>query len=221
LGQIVGSFHQKLVFGRRTRVLADHIADMLPPGARVLDIGCGDGTIDRLVKQRRPDVTIEGTDVLVRPATHIPVKLFDGTQIPHPDRSFDVAAFVDVLHHTADPLVLLREAVRVGKIILIKDHFRAGLAAKARLRFMDWVGNAHHGVALPYNYWTQVQWASAFDQLGFRTIEMRVSLGLYPPPASWIFGGRLHFMATFCCGRSQGRSESVPGRARSRGSAGS
>lgn len=63
----------------------------------------------------------------------------DGTNVPYPDASFDAVLFVDVLHHTADPHHLLKEATRVGKMILIKDHFRESFSADIRLRFMDLV----------------------------------------------------------------------------------
>lgn len=191
----VGALHERFVFGRRTRVLAGQIADFLPRGARVLDVGCGDGTIDRLLLRLRPDLTIEGVDVLLRPGTHIPVRRFDGVSIPCSDASFDVAMLVDVLHHTGDPTVLLREAARVARIIVIKDHLREGFLAGPTLRLMDWVGNAHHGVALPYNYWSQKQWSVTFGDLGLEPTRMTSSIGLYPWPASWIFGRRLHFVA--------------------------
>jgi SAM-dependent methyltransferase len=169
-------------------------------------VGCGDGRIDRLIAQQRPDVCIEGIDVLVRPGAQIPVRPFDGATIPYPDASFDATMLVDVLHHTAAPLRLLREAVRVSKITLIKDHLRQGFLAGATLRFMDWVGNAHHGVALPYNYWTRKQWAAAFDELGLKASEINESLGLYPVPASWLFDRGLHFV-----GRLE-RSDAANGR---------
>ena len=61
--------------------------------------------------------------------------------------------FVDVLHHTEDPMALLGEAVRVArKTIVVKDHTLNGFLAGPTLHFLDRVGNARHDVALPYNY---------------------------------------------------------------------
>ena len=45
--------------------------------------------------------------------------------------------FVDVLHLTDDPVLLLREAARVARnTIVIKDHTLDGFAAAATVRFM-------------------------------------------------------------------------------------
>jgi hypothetical protein len=104
--------------------------------------------------------------------------------------------FSDVLHHTVDPIVLLREARRVAaRNVLIKDHYRAGFMAAERLRFMDWVGNARFGVALPYNYWREQQWLDAWRVVGLEPESEVRQLGLYPAPADWVFGAKLHFIA--------------------------
>jgi SAM-dependent methyltransferase len=192
---VVGTLHETLVFNRRVQVLAKHLAHALPRNATVLDVGCGDGQIDRAIMAERPDVKIEGVDILIRPKTHIPVTPFDGQRLPFPDDAFDIVQFVDVLHHTDDPLVLLREAKRVARRgIVIKDHGRDGLFAGATLRFMDWVGNAHHGVVLPYNYWPVAQWGNAFANLGLRPVSWTDTLNLYPWPASLLFDRKLHFV---------------------------
>src|SRR4051812_45605925 len=96
----VGALHERLVFNRRTRVLAERLGEVLPAGASVLDVGCGDGTIDALIQRARPDLSIRGLDVLIRPETRIPVDRFDGRTLPLHDGSADVVMFVDVLHHT-------------------------------------------------------------------------------------------------------------------------
>ncbi|MFZ0317575.1 MAG: class I SAM-dependent methyltransferase [Candidatus Sulfotelmatobacter sp.] len=192
----IGTLHEKLVFNRRVETLANWFAQLAPPSARILDVGCGDGLISAVLQSHRPDLTLRGIDVLPRSHTHIPVEIFDGFRIPFADQSFDTVLFSDVLHHTPDPAVLLREAHRVAAhSVLLKDHNRNGLAAGARLRFMDYVGNSRFGVALPYNYWTDAQWRAAWQQIGLHPEKLITQIGLYPAPLSWIFGAKLHFIA--------------------------
>ena len=196
LRKLHGKVHDKAVFGRRIEVLAAAIAPLLPQGARVLDIGCGSGTLARAIMARRPDVAIEGIDVLVRPGTDIPVTEFDGETIPWGDSHFDIALFVDVLHHTDAPARLMSEARRVAKSgVVIKDHFRDGAFADATLRLMDWVGNAAHGVRLPYNYLSRAEWRQIWSSLGLQVERQVDHLGLYPRPFSWLFDRQLHFVA--------------------------
>jgi SAM-dependent methyltransferase len=190
---------------RRVRELAGHFAALIPAGARVLDAGCGDGLLARRIGQKRPDLAIVGLDVLRRDRAHIEVVLYDGKVIPFESGSFDAVMLVDVLHHADEPMTLLREAVRVARSTLVlKDHTRNGLWAEPTLRLMDWIGNAHDGVALPYNYWTRDQWLEAFDSLGLDVEAWVTRLRLYPPPASLAFGRSLHFIARL--GLSQDRS---------------
>jgi hypothetical protein len=62
---------------------------------------------------------------------------------------------------------------------------------------MDWVGNAHHGVALRYDYWTEAQWTTAFHEVGLILSQLRRRLGLYLWPARLLFERGLHFVAVF------------------------
>jgi SAM-dependent methyltransferase len=191
---VLDRIHGGYVFNRRVRVLCRHLVEMIPPGSNtVLDVGCGDGTLAWMVGQERPELGIEGIDVLVRTQTRIPVIHFDGVRIPKPDKSIDVVTFVDVLHHTLDPRILLAEASRVARhAVILKDHRLEGLFAGPVLRGMDWVGNARHGVVLPYNYQTPAQWKANYRATGLEVVEERVRIGLYPFWASWIFGRQLH-----------------------------
>jgi SAM-dependent methyltransferase len=192
----VGVLHNKLVSNRRVEILASWFGELLAPRVRVLDVGCGDGLISAVLQSKRPDIRVQGIDVLARAQTHIPVEMFDGLHFPVANASFDVVLFSDVLHHTTNPTILLREAFRVAtRHVLIKDHYREGFAANARLRFMDWVGNSRCGVALPYNYWTERQWRAVWQEIALQPEHLVTRLGLYPKPADWVFGARLHFIA--------------------------
>ncbi|MEQ1764088.1 MAG: class I SAM-dependent methyltransferase [Pyrinomonadaceae bacterium] len=173
------------------------LAELLPPNASVLDVGCGDGRIASLIGTRRPDLTIQGIDIHVRDSALVPVSEFDGEKIPFDEKSFDVVMFVDVLHHTHDPLVLLREAARVSRhSILLKDHNDNGIFSNMTLRMMDWVGNSPHGVALPYNYWKRQAWDAAFVEVGFEPRVKIEKLGLYPALIDKFCGRQLHFIAS-------------------------
>jgi SAM-dependent methyltransferase len=192
---VLDRVHGRWVHGRRVRVLSAHLAELAPTGARVLDVGCGDGLVGSLIRERRPDLQVTGIDVVVRGRTHIPVTEFDGASIPHEDASVDVVMLVDVMHHAEAPLELLREARRVAaRALLVKDVALSDPLARATLTFMDWVGNARHGVPLPYNFWTPEEWRSAFDELGVEATGWRERIGLYPSPFGLLFERRMHFI---------------------------
>jgi SAM-dependent methyltransferase len=187
--------HGGYIQQRRLASLVGHLTALIPKNAAVLDVGCGDGKLAHLLKRERPDITIRGIDVLVRGGDLIDVQEFNGFKIPHETASYDVVMFIDVLHHTQDPRMLLTEANRVAReSIIIKDHLLQGLFAGATLRFMDRIGNARFGVSLPHNYLDWQEWVSISEDLG-TMVEWKVDLKLYPSILDLFFGRSLHFLA--------------------------
>jgi len=194
--RLVKQLHERLAFRRRTRVLAAILADLVPAGTNLLDVGCGDGTIAYLIGQTKPTVSIQGLEVMPRPSCLIECREFDGTTIPLPESAVDMCLFVDVLHHTDHSEELLREARRVARrYVLIKDHLCESRFDHAVLSFMDWVGNCPHGVVLAYNYRSKAQWNRMLSACGLRPVSWNEVLPLYPPPFSLLFGRGLHFLA--------------------------
>lgn len=192
---VIGSLHKHAIFPRRVERLSHLLADALPPGSSVIDVGCGDGQISQRIAELRPGLHMEGMDVLVRPQTAIPVREYDGTHFPYPDRAVDMVMLVDVLHHTQHPEKILAEAARVARVaVVVKDHTVVGPFARLTLRAMDWVGNAHHGVALPYNYWTKEEWERTFEDLGLEVSRWNAQLDLYAVPLRPVFERSLHFI---------------------------
>jgi len=193
---LLREIHGARVHGQRVKILSAHLSELLPAQCSVLDVGAGDGLLGSRILERRFDLKWTAIDTLARPHTHIPVQLYDGVHLPYVDKEFDVVLFVDVLHHTDDPLAMLREAVRVARhAVVIKDHLREGLGAGLTLRLMDWVGNASWNVRLPYNYWSAAEWKVARERLKLSIEEERMALGLYPWWANWLFGRSLHFIS--------------------------
>src|SRR5258706_206179 len=192
----MGSWHRAFVFERRAPVLAEMLAAQIPQRASVLDIGCGDGSIGSLIAQLRPDISIQGVEFMVRPGCKIACRAFDGNSLPFQDRLFDVCLFVDVLHHTQDPSVLLREAARVSRsFVLIKDHLDENAIDNLTLRFMDWVGNRPHGVVLTYNYQSRSKWTEYFAKCRLAETTWTTEVPLYPRPVSFLAGRSLHFVS--------------------------
>jgi ubiquinone/menaquinone biosynthesis C-methylase UbiE len=183
-------------YNRRIWILSRALAKAIPGRGTVLDIGCGDGQLALALMRLRPDLKVEGVDIVPRPKTLIPVKQYDGITLPYEDKSFDYVTIVDVLHHTADPTVVLREAERVArKGVAIKDHLREGLLARETLSFMDWCGNIGDGVPLPYNFLSRSEWHGAYFKAKLQQQETTEKLDIYLPPARWLFDRQLHFVS--------------------------
>jgi SAM-dependent methyltransferase len=192
--ELIGKAHGQLVHKRRIAVLGQRLAAMLPAGAfTLLDVGCGDGTIAKIVSESGPGLSVTGAEFIPRRDCAIPCVAFDGAHLPFPDRSFDGCMFVDVLHHCDDPLVILRDAARVCRnFILIKDHVAESAFDHSTLRFMDWVGNRPHGVMLPYNYLSGQQWQKLYRDAGLTEVRVERKIPIYPVPFTYLFGRKLH-----------------------------
>ena len=195
--KIIGKAHHELVHRRRVRVLAAELARMIHATNKLslLDVGCGDGTIAKLVSDTVPGLRVTGAEFAPRPDCAIPCAGFDGLTLPFPNEAFDGCMFVDVLHHSSDPLAIVRDARRVSRdFVLIKDHLAENVLDHAILRFMDWVGNRPHGVVLPYSYLSKTQWERLYREAGLEEVMTQQELSIYPAPFSWVFDRHLHFV---------------------------
>ena len=98
------------------------IAELVPTGSRVLDLGCGDGALLAYLQQNRActgyGVEINDANVLAcvqRGVNVIQLNLDEGLDI-FDDASFDVVLQINTLQHLRNAEVMLRETARVGKM---------------------------------------------------------------------------------------------------------
>jgi methionine biosynthesis protein MetW len=97
------------------------IAVLVPEGARVLDLGCGNGELLAYLRDTRRctgyGIEIEDGNVLEctrRGVNVIQLNLEEGLAI-FEDRSFDVVLQLDTLQHLRNTEKMLRETARVGR----------------------------------------------------------------------------------------------------------
>lgn len=101
------------------------IAQLVPQGARVLDLGCGDGAMLAHLQQARGctgyGIEISDANVLAcvkRGVNVIQLNLDEGLSM-FEDASFDVVLQIDTLQHLRNAEVMLRETVRVGRVGIV------------------------------------------------------------------------------------------------------
>ncbi|MET8752745.1 methyltransferase domain-containing protein [Streptomyces sp. NPDC004667] len=133
--------HESVLRSHRWRTAANSAAYLIPelrPGMRVLDVGCGPGTITadlaRLVAPGGRVTAVDAAaDVLEQAAAHVrehepagavDFAVADVHALDFPDDSFDVVHAHQVLQHVGDPVRALREMRRVcrpGGIVAVRD----------------------------------------------------------------------------------------------------
>ena len=122
------------------------LARLVPEGARVLDLGCGDGAMLELLARERGcrgyGVELSDANVLAcvqRGVEVIQLILEEGLSM-FGDQSFDVVLQIDTLQHLRNGETMLRETARVGRLGIVAFPNFAELAARNALQVLDAFG---------------------------------------------------------------------------------
>ena len=101
------------------------IADLLPNNTRVLDIGCGDGSLMRLLNEEK-QIEVRGLELNqenVQECIHKGLPVIQGnaeTELHQfPDKSFDYVVLSQTLQAFYEPEKVLRNLLRIGKSVVI------------------------------------------------------------------------------------------------------
>lgn len=103
-----------------SRIDLQVIADLIPAGTRVLDVGCGDGTLlDMLVSYKQVDgrgVEIEQQNVNICVSKGLSVIQGDADKdlVYYPNDGFDVVVLAHTLQATRNPRDVLEQLLRIG-----------------------------------------------------------------------------------------------------------
>jgi methionine biosynthesis protein MetW len=107
------------------RAIHQVIADLIPPGSRVLDLGCGDGALLAYLRDVRQctgyGVELDDGKVLecVRRGVNVIQRNLEEGLSLFEDNSFDVVLQLDTLQHLRNTEAMLRETARIGRLGLV------------------------------------------------------------------------------------------------------
>ena len=171
-------------FGRTwwAPIVLNDIGPYLKKGEYVLDIGAWGGWPGELIAKEKK-LTMQLLDVDDFNRSKLPLMLYDGEHIPFKNNSFDSSLLLFVLHHCRDPLVVLKEAIRVSKnrIIIHEDTYTSPFG-RVLASINDFIANSPFFITnpskmnMPYNYQTVTDWEKIFQSLGLRVIVKKTSV---------------------------------------------
>lgn len=162
------------------------ISELIPAGARVLDLGCGDGA---LLEWLRENKRVEGRGIELRPelaqrAASRGVPVYQGdlelSLGEYPDGAFDYVVLSQTLQELRRPLDVLEQMLRIGRHAIIAfpnfghwrvrlSHLFSGRAPKTRLFPHDWHSSPN------IHFLTVLDFEETVAQKGWR-VEKRLYL---------------------------------------------
>jgi len=136
---------------------------------KAIDIGCGNGMITHTLRQQNFDCTpMDVADLSI--IEEVQPVVYDGINMPFEDNAFDTGLLLTVLHHTPNPIPVLKESARIAKKIIIIEDIYNNKIQQYMTYAMDTLVNFGHS-SMTYQNKSDSEWKTAFEELGLDLVE--------------------------------------------------
>ncbi len=177
-----------------TRLVTDELIRRVPPPARLLDVGCGNGEFLAIARDAGyqaigVDVSPAAGEMCRRRGLDARIGDFRSEDVIGPDRRFELVTFWDVVEHLPDPASFLCRALELlapGGLVLIKTP-RTSTASVRVAAAVPRVAGALLQSPSHVQYFQQDGLAALLTRVGYRGLEFLPPRGMRTPTT----GGKL------------------------------
>lgn len=157
------------LFGKTVAEITSKIEPFLKSKDKIIDLGAGPCFYTKLLKDK--DYSIQAVDIKNRSFySEIEVIVYDGENLPFKDNEFNVCLLRSVLHHTPNPQVVLKEAARVSKKLVIYENVVTNIFQRYYTYLIDCTMNKE--LIEPHTNKTDKEWRLLFNKLDLDLVNV-------------------------------------------------